>query len=174
MPPGSSLREDEIVWQMLGTRDADRVARYYAQPTSGSKMLALFLTEDEATAGHPLRQFARALVRSGVAEAATQAAVANKFNFDLNDALEIEGHLPLRKELLTAAHDSLSNLAAADPSNAGWQRDLSVSHDRIGDVLLAQGDLAGALKAYRESLAVAARLAAADPSATVKMEWMQN
>ena len=55
-------------------------------------------------------------------------------------------------------------LAAADPSNAGWQRDLSVSHNKIGDVLRAQGDLAGALKAYRESLAVAERLAAADPS----------
>ena len=164
MPPGSSLRKDEIMWQMLGTRDADRVARYYAQPTSGSKMLALFLTEDEATTGHPLRQFVRALVRPGVAEAATQAAVANKFNFDLNDALEIEGHLPLRKELLTAAHESLLNLAAADPSNAGWQRDLSVSQKKVGDVLLAQGDLAGALKAYRESLAIGARLAAADPS----------
>ncbi|MEI7940889.1 MAG: DUF4062 domain-containing protein, partial [Verrucomicrobiota bacterium] len=164
MLPGSSVREDEIMWQMLGTRDADRVARYYAQPTSGSKMLALFLTEDEATTGHPLRQFALALVRPGVAEAATQAAVANKFNFDLNDALEIEGHLPLRKELLKAAHDSLSNLAAADPSNAGWQRDLSVSQGQVGDVLLAQGDLAGAQQAYRESLAGMQRLALADPT----------
>ena len=32
---------------------------------------------------------------------------------------------------------------AADPGNAGWQRDLSVSHDKIGDVLVAQGDLRG-------------------------------
>ena len=34
-------------------------------------------------------------------------------------------------------------LAAADPGNAGWQRDLSVSHERIGDVLVAQGELRG-------------------------------
>jgi hypothetical protein len=27
-------------------------------------------------------------------------------------------------------------LAAADPSNAGWQRDLSVSQNKVGDVLL--------------------------------------
>jgi hypothetical protein len=39
-----------------------------------------------------------------------------------------------------------------------------VSHNQVGDVLRAQGDLAGALKAYRGSLAVATRLAAADPS----------
>ncbi len=66
--------------------------------------------------------------------------------------------------LLRPAHDYLHRTAAADPSNAGWQRDLSVSQDRIGDVLLAQGDLAGALAAYRESLAVRQRLAAADPA----------
>jgi hypothetical protein len=62
-------------------------------------------------------------------------------------------------------------LAAADPSNAGWQRDLSVSQERIGNVLRAQGDLAGALRAYRESLAVRARLAAADPSNAV---WQRD
>ena len=35
-------------------------------------------------------------------------------------------------------------LAKSDPGNAGWQRDLSVSHERIGGVQVAQGDLAGA------------------------------
>ena len=30
-------------------------------------------------------------------------------------------------------------LAAADPGNAGWQRDLSVSHDKIGDVRSGAG-----------------------------------
>jgi tetratricopeptide (TPR) repeat protein len=36
-----------------------------------------------------------------------------------------------------------------------WQRDLSVSDSGIGDVLQAQGDLSGALAAYREELAIA-------------------
>ncbi len=54
-------------------------------------------------------------------------------------------------------------LAAADPGNAEWQRDLNVSLNRIGDVRLAAGDRAGALKAYEESLAIMRRLAAADP-----------
>ena len=64
-----------------------------------------------------------------------------------------------------------ARLAIADPSNAGWQRDLSVSHNKIGDVLRAQGDLAGALKAYREDMAVAARLATADPS---NADWQRD
>ena len=55
-------------------------------------------------------------------------------------------------------------LAAADPSNAGWQRDLSVSQEKLGDVLSAQGRLDDALSAYRAGLAITERLAAADPS----------
>jgi tetratricopeptide (TPR) repeat protein len=51
----------------------------------------------------------------------------------------------------------------SDPGNAGWQRDLSVSYDRVGNVQVEQGDLAGALKSYRDSLAIADRLAKSDP-----------
>ena len=40
-------------------------------------------------------------------------------------------------------------LATADPGNAGWQRDLSVSHNKIGDVQRAQGNLAAALTSSR-------------------------
>ena len=54
-------------------------------------------------------------------------------------------------------------LADADPGNAGWQRDLSVSHDKIGDVLMAQGNLAAALTAIKAALAIGERLAKADP-----------
>ena len=48
-------------------------------------------------------------------------------------------------------------------SNTQWQRDLSVSYDKVGNVLVAQGKLDEALKAYRDSLAIVERLAAADP-----------
>jgi tetratricopeptide (TPR) repeat protein len=54
-------------------------------------------------------------------------------------------------------------LAKADPGNAGWQRDLSVSHNKIGDVLTAQGNLPAALDAFKASLAIAMSLAKADP-----------
>ena len=53
--------------------------------------------------------------------------------------------------------------ARAVSGNAGWQRDLSVSHNKIGDVQQAQGDLAAALASYQASLAIAERLAKADP-----------
>ena len=62
-------------------------------------------------------------------------------------------------------------LVEADESNTQWQRDLSVSREKIGDVLQAQGDLAGALAEYRESLAVRRRLVEADVSNT---QWQRD
>ena len=61
------------------------------------------------------------------------------------------------------ATPSRERLAASDPGNAEWQRDLSVSWSKLGDVRQAQGDLAGALAAYEAGLAIAERLASSDP-----------
>ncbi|SMF95608.1 hypothetical protein SAMN02949497_2973 [Methylomagnum ishizawai] len=72
--------------------------------------------------------------------------------------------LPGALESYRASHVVFEKLAAQDPANAGWQRDLSVSHDRIGEVQRAQGDLAGALASYRASLALREKLAAQDPA----------
>ena len=57
-------------------------------------------------------------------------------------------------------------LVAQDPTNAGWRRDLSVSHIKVGDVLLAQGDAAGATAEYRACLALFEHLAGRDPTDT--------
>jgi tetratricopeptide (TPR) repeat protein len=54
-------------------------------------------------------------------------------------------------------------VAKSDPGNAGWQRDLSVSFDKVGDVLVAQGNLPEALKSTRHSLTIRDRLAKSDP-----------
>jgi len=168
LPPGTDVRADELMWQMIGTRDAERLARYYIKPSSDSRMLALFLGEDEGTPSRHLRRFVLSLLSVGDAE--LRAAVARKINFYLNDALELEGRLPLRKGLLDGTLGTFQQLVAADPGNVEWQRDLSVSQDRVGNVLLALGDLAGALVSYRDSLAVRQRLVAADPGNT---EWQQ-
>ncbi|MDS4040857.1 MAG: hypothetical protein RKP20_06745, partial [Candidatus Competibacter sp.] len=55
-------------------------------------------------------------------------------------------------------------LARRDPSNTEWQRDLSISHEKLGDVRSAQGDLAGALQAYQAGLTIREGLARRDPS----------
>ncbi|MBI5162919.1 MAG: hypothetical protein HY985_03350, partial [Magnetospirillum sp.] len=52
--------------------------------------------------------------------------------------------------------------AAAAPGDAQAQRDLSVGHTKVGDVLLRQGDPSGALAAYRAGLVIRERRAAGD------------
>ena len=50
--------------------------------------------------------------------------------------------------------------------HADWQRDLPVAYIKVGDVLLAHGNLAEALTSYRKGLAIIERLAEDDPDNT--------
>jgi hypothetical protein len=56
-----------------------------------------------------------------------------------------------------------SSLSRKPCSARRWQRDLSVAYEKVGNVQVAQGDLPGALKSYRDSLAITERLAKSDP-----------
>ena len=49
--------------------------------------------------------------------------------------------------------------ASAYPDNVQVQRDVVTSHDKISNVLIAQNDLVGAIKARRESVAIAKQIA---------------
>ena len=57
--------------------------------------------------------------------------------------LVAQGNLPEALKSYQAGLAIADRLAKADPGNAGWQRDLSVSYDKIGDVQVAQGNLPG-------------------------------
>jgi hypothetical protein len=57
-------------------------------------------------------------------------------------------------------------LVKSNASNTGWQRDLSVAFERLGNVQRAQGDLAGALKFYSESLNIRDQLVKSNASNT--------
>ena len=62
-------------------------------------------------------------------------------------------------------------LAAADPERPDWQRGVSVSLERIADVLQDAGDAKGALANYQKSLAIFEKLAAADPE---RPDWQHD
>jgi tetratricopeptide (TPR) repeat protein len=81
------------------------------------------------------------------------------------------GNLSQATTFLHKAVNAFTELAAQDPSNAEWQRDLSISYNKIGDVLSAQGKLEEAITAYRDSLGIAKRLAAQDPS---NAQWQHD
>jgi tetratricopeptide (TPR) repeat protein len=57
----------------------------------------------------------------------------------------------------------MERLARSDPGNADWQHDMALAYDKVGDVLLAQDNLAEALKSYRDELTIVDQLVRADP-----------
>jgi tetratricopeptide (TPR) repeat protein len=89
----------------------------------------------------------------------------------LGDIALARGDLGLAKSSYIGAQKIADRIVRDDPNNAGWQRDLSVSYDRVGNVLVAQGDLTAALKSYRDGLAIADRLAKADAN---NAEWHRD
>lgn len=80
-----------------------------------------------------------------------------------------------RLALLDLAIGAVAGWLGRFPQNKAqesyWLREQSSLLDRRGDVLLAQGDLVGALAAYRESLAIKQRLKENDPS---NMGWQRD
>ncbi len=67
-------------------------------------------------------------------------------------ALLAIGDLPGARTQHAHIHAVVRDRAAADPSNTQWQRDLSVSHEQLGDLAVAAGDLAAARTAYQAGL----------------------
>jgi predicted negative regulator of RcsB-dependent stress response len=80
------------------------------------------------------------------------------------DVLMAQGDGPGALAAYKASLAITEGLAKRDPANMQWQRDLSVSKDRIGNVLVRQGDGPGALAAYQAGLAIGEGLAQRDPA----------
>jgi tetratricopeptide (TPR) repeat protein len=83
---------------------------------------------------------------------------------NLGDIYRLRGNVEKAHTAYQQSLEIIRRLAEQDPTNRGWQSDLSKSYERVGDVLRDQGDLAGALNSYRDSLAIREKLAKQDPS----------
>ena len=75
-----------------------------------------------------------------------------------------------RSRAIASSLEIAEELAKRDPQSAVWQHDLSVSYDRIGDLLDKKGDREGALANFRKSLAIAKALTLRDPD-NVQWQW---
>ncbi len=162
------LHESETMLHLVEADEPIRAARFYAgyltdaeQAGATQALARAVLAGDAGT--HGLVWVMSLLNQEGLAHHQTWA-IADRFTFALSDAIENEAVLATRRAVLRAAEGALGRLVAQHPSHADLQRDLSVCCNRIGNVLVAEGDAAGALKAYRAALAIAERLVAQNPS----------
>ena len=83
--------------------------------------------------------------------------------FGMGDIQGERGDLGAALTTYREAQSAADRLAKSDPGNAGWQRDLSVSYEKVGDVQVAQGNLGAALTSFQASLTIRERLAKSDP-----------
>jgi tetratricopeptide (TPR) repeat protein len=115
--------------------------------------------------------FAAALAARAAAQTAKERAVASKkaanelinfMQYDLSKRLGTLGRL----DMMNAINTRIMKYHEDHPPEAGDLdaiRERSVALTQQGDVQSAQGDLAGALKSYRDSLGIAEKLAKQDP-----------
>ena len=75
-----------------------------------------------------------------------------------------QGRLDAALYAYQAGKRIMEGLAALDPANIDWLRDLSVSHNRIGRIYQLQRKLAKAIAEYEADLKIAERLALHDPT----------
>lgn len=105
------------------------------------------------------------------AEAANDLRLIGDVNCLIGDVAQALGDLTGAERAFGQYLTISERLAAREPANTGWQRDLAVAHGRIGDLAQARGDLAGAEQAFAQDLAICKRLAAGDPRNT---DWQRE
>ncbi|WP_165521722.1 CHAT domain-containing protein [Micromonospora zingiberis] len=144
--------------------DLVEIARHYAELNENTEMISFALAAAEMIA----RQLGELSVATFLGDVIGWAPTDDRRFLPLADreaaALMATGSLD------AAYHRTLKLLAVtqkfadADPSNAQAQRDLSITHNRLGDLAQARGDLTTAATAYQADLTIAQRLADADPT----------
>jgi tetratricopeptide (TPR) repeat protein len=149
--------------QALGVALSELIGTNQLEPSARARSLVCFgwigqgrlpLPKAEGIAREAIDLFRALIHKPGEADAHDQ----------LGDTLQAQGRLSEALREYEAGKQLRLDLTQRDPSNAGWQRELSVSHNCVGGVLAAQGRLSEALQEYLADLAIAERLAAHDPS----------
>jgi predicted negative regulator of RcsB-dependent stress response len=82
----------------------------------------------------------------------------------IGDVMVAQGNLPEALQSYQADLAIADRLTQSDPGNAGWQRDLAVSHGNIARVLIQTGEKPGAREAFRKAQAIMQRLTALSPT----------
>jgi tetratricopeptide (TPR) repeat protein len=166
---GDPLRH-EIMFHLIGADDQARAADYYAgelptaEKAAATRALAELIAQGADRMPNPGLRWTVSLLEQPSLEEEVVAGLCSSFNFDLSDALQNDADLATRRAVLESTRAALAELARADPSHEGWQRDLALVHDRISDVLLEQGELEQALDCYRTLCDIQRHLVEIDPS----------
>ena len=167
--PDDPLRASETMVHLIGGEDWARSAHYYGDATltavelkgATDVMAGLVITAPRGEQAAVVQRLSRVIEAPRVT-ASIRALVAERFLFQLTDAVAYQAAVDARLAIADTARTAFEALVASDPSNARWQHDLAVSHANVGDAQVARGKLATALARYRDNLAMVKRLVQSD------------
>ena len=169
-PPDDPLHLSETMVHLFACEDWARAARYYgdsslseAEVQGATRALAdAVIAPGAGRATDVAQQFCRLLHAPDLDES-VGVQVGRRFTFELNDAIEQQAALDVRLILAEGVKTAFERLFRLKPNDRNRQRDLSASYIKVGEVLVAQGNLPEALKSFHDGHDIFDRLAKADP-----------
>ena len=181
LPLDDPLRISELMVHFIAADEPLRAAQLLGSDSSlfqslggvegAVEAIARYLVEGEDKRSNSQLQWVCGLLGQCDLADNEVAKLAQRFLFDVLDAVADSTSLSTKKHLSETAMQALARLVQIDPANTEWQCGLSTSHNKMGDVLVLQGYGAGALVAYQAGLTIAEGLAMRDPA---NSEWQRN
>ncbi|TMH35459.1 MAG: ATP-binding protein [Betaproteobacteria bacterium] len=97
---------------------------------------------------------------SGESQASARERASNLLK--LGDQYLLHGNPRLARDAFEKSRPLIQMLIDSDPANLNWQRDLSIYHEKMGNVLMAESNLGGAVQEYRTSMDIVQQLVEQD------------
>jgi tetratricopeptide (TPR) repeat protein len=167
LPPDDPLRISETMFHLLASKNDLAAAVYYgdaalsaAELRSATRTLADAITAPAAgTPAEGAREVCRLLE---VSDDADCAAMVTRFLKELVDAVRDTAPLDARLIIAKSIKQAAERLLESNPHDA-LRGGCAECCTLIGEILAAQGNLAGAAMSYEEGIAISQHLVNADP-----------
>jgi len=98
-----------------------------------------------------------------LAHTASDPSGIGRTQFLLGDVLQTKGRLNEALAAFREAFAIFQHLAATAPSNAAWQRDLALAHNKLGQAYQGMGNEENAQSSYRSAVDAMERAVAMSP-----------
>ncbi len=156
------------ILQTLVARDPDNTGWQRDLAVSHNNVGSVYQAQGQLVARSPEYQASQRILQTLVARARQHRLAARSGGVALLRLRCVPGAGRLAEALAEyqAGQDILQTLVARDPDNTDWQRDLAVSHNKVGSKYEAQGRLAEALAEYQAGQDIMQTLVARDPDNT--------
>ena len=159
LPDDDPMAVSELMYHLIGSGDPVEAAAHLSADLNEAALEAAVAALAEHTIHHPAGLDWLDQMLAASRDDRGRRELFNRCQFDLLDACSSDLAVESRVRLMRSLRLQLLGLWRATPDSAEAARDLSVSHNKLGDLYVLGGDLDAARDAYQAALAIAQDLA---------------